>query len=263
MMQLHSETRGSGEPLVLWHGWGMNLRVFDPLVARLARRFRVTSFDLPGHGRSAWPAEGDFDQALPELLSRLPPACTLAGWSMGGLLALRAAQLAPGRIRALILMHSTPKFVADASWPHGVAGSVLQQFAESLLTAPERTVTDFLDLQVRGSRDAAAVLAQLRGALQQHGYARPAALAAGLGLLQRADLRGLVGGLRMPALIIAGQYDRVTPPAASRALCALMPDARFEELPRAGHASFVSHAERVAALCEDWLPAAHDARAPA
>ncbi len=261
MIELHSETRGSGEPLVLWHGWGMNLRVFDPLVARLAQHFRVTSFDLPGHGRSAWPAEGDLDHALPELISRLPPDCTLAGWSMGGLLALRAAQLAPGRIRALILLHSTPKFVADLSWPHGVADSVLQQFAESLQAAPEKTVADFIDLQARGSRDAADLSMQLRAALQSHGAARPAALAAGLALLQRADLRALAARLRVPTLIVAGQYDRVTPPAASRALCALMPDARLEELPRAGHAGFVSHAEPVAALCADWLRALHGARA--
>jgi pimeloyl-[acyl-carrier protein] methyl ester esterase len=263
MMELHSETHGSGEPLVLWHGWGMNLRVFDPLVARLAQNFRVTSFDLPGHGRSAWPADGDLDDALPELVSRLPPGCTLAGWSMGGLLALRAAQLAPGRIRALILLHSTPKFVADASWPHGVAGSVLQQFAKSLQAAPDKTVADFIEMQVRGSRDAADVLTQLRDALRRHGAARPSALAAGLRLLQRTDLRALAARLRVPTLIVAGQYDRVTPPAASRALCALMSDARLEELPRAGHASFIAHTEPVAALCADWLRALHAVRAQA
>jgi pimeloyl-[acyl-carrier protein] methyl ester esterase len=262
-MELHGETRGAGHPLVLLHGWGMNLRVFDPLVARLAQRHCVTCFDLPGHGRSAWPADGDFDHAVPQVIARLPPACTLAGWSMGGLLALRVAQLAPGRIRGLILLHSTPKFVADSGWPHGVAGTLLQQFAASLLTEPDRTVARFIDLQVRGSRDAAGVLAQLRDALKQQGAARPEALAAGLGLLQQADLRGLAGDLRLPTLIIAGQHDRVTPPAASRALSALIPGARFEELPRAGHAGFVSHTEQVAALCEDWMHAAHDARAPA
>lgn len=253
MMAVHAESHGSGPALVLWHGWGMNLRVFDPLVAKLAPRWHITGFDLPGHGRSPWPAGAGAGDMLPSLLSRLPAGCVLLGWSLGGMLALRAAQLAPRRIRALVLLHTTPKFVSDAGWTHGVPAPVLQRFATSLLAAPERTVADFLELQVRGSRDAAAVLVLLRHALQGHGAARPAALAAGLELLRSCDLRAVVPTLQLPALVIAGEHDRVTPPAAAHALGRLLPRSRVEELPRAGHASFLSHTDAVAALCEDWL----------
>jgi len=99
---LYSETRGHDtrgtEPLVLLHGWGMNLRVFDPLADALATRYRVTAIDLPGHGRSPWTASLAAPQWLAGIASLLPRAATLVGWSLGGQLALIRT---PGRERVL------------------------------------------------------------------------------------------------------------------------------------------------------------------
>jgi pimeloyl-[acyl-carrier protein] methyl ester esterase len=108
---------------------------------------------------------------------------------------------------------------------------------------------EFLALQVRGSRAATEALAALRGALEQHGLPDPRALAAGLALLRDNDLRAHVPGIAVPTLLISGQHDRVTPPAASNWLAGALPRARHVELPRAGHAPFLSHArETTAAL---------------
>jgi len=49
-MKLCVERSGTGPPLVLWHGWGLNLRVFDELRAELASEFELIAVDLPGHG---------------------------------------------------------------------------------------------------------------------------------------------------------------------------------------------------------------------
>ena len=64
MALLHTETSGSGPTIVLWHGWGMNLRVFDALRAALSADFQVIAVDLPGHGRSDWPGALDADGQL-------------------------------------------------------------------------------------------------------------------------------------------------------------------------------------------------------
>jgi pimeloyl-[acyl-carrier protein] methyl ester esterase len=253
--RLYSESHGSGPNLVLWHGWGMNLRVFDPLIEHLAAYFRVTTVDLPGHGRSPELMTKDFEAVLPTLISELPDDCTLAGWSLGGMLALRAAELAPERVRALILLHSTPKFVATPDWSYGIASTVLDQFAHALEVAQQQTVSNFLDLQVRGSRDADRLLQQLRESLQVHGHARASALAAGLELLRSADLRATARRIDLPALLISGQYDRVTPPGAAHAMADLMRHAQLEELPRTGHAGFLSQAEDVAKRCIRWWQA--------
>jgi pimeloyl-[acyl-carrier protein] methyl ester esterase len=54
-------------------------------------------------------------------------------------------------------------------------------------------------------------------------------------------------------LVIAGQYDRVTLPAASRALAEALPDARYVEIRRAAHAPFLSHTTEFAALVTKFL----------
>jgi len=57
MKDLYVEVNGSGADLVLLHGWGLNLRVWDGLVEELHDRFRLIAVDLPGHGRSTWSFE--------------------------------------------------------------------------------------------------------------------------------------------------------------------------------------------------------------
>ena len=124
---LHAESSGNGAPLVFWHGWAANLRVFDALRADLNDQWRTTAVDLPGHGRSRWdfgsaPADPQrlADQLLSPLLALLPLRSTLVGWSLGGQLALRAAALAPERVARLVLIGTTPCCVRAGDWPHGV-----------------------------------------------------------------------------------------------------------------------------------------------
>jgi pimeloyl-[acyl-carrier protein] methyl ester esterase len=198
---------------------------------------------------------------------------SLLGWSLGGQIALRlaAAQctLAPespapaadteraamdrGAVRRLVLIAATPRLTASPDWPHGAPPERLAAQAAGLETDYRRTVGDFLELQVRGSAGGAAALEQLRSALFAHGYPSVAALARGLDLLRETDLRPLLPGITLPTLVIAGQYDRVTMPAASHALADSLPNARYVEIRRAAHAAFLSHLPELSALLCDFL----------
>jgi len=240
---LYRESAGRGPPLALLHGWGMNLRLFDGLRAGLEPHYAVTAVDLPGHGRSAWTPGRSPAQQLESLAAALPQDALLVGWSLGGQLALQLAAGRALRVRALVLIATTPRFVRGPDWPHGLPAEVLERFAAQLQSDPQRTLEEFLELQVRGSAEPAAVLAELRQAVQTR--AAPPALAAGLAMLRDNDLRELARGLTVPTLVIAGQYDRVTPPSAARALSELMPHAQCLALPRAGHAPFLSHRQAV------------------
>lgn len=244
--------RPAGVPLVLLHGWGLNRRVFDDLGARLSTRRDVVAVDLPGHGQSA-PMPWEYFCA--ELLAALPDPIDLLGWSLGGQLALELAHLAPQSVRRLVLIATTPKFLASPDWPAAMQPAVLEAFAIQLGQDYRRTVTEFLELQVRGSQHADAQLLALRTALLAHGEASPAALQLGLDWLRTRDLREKVRSLAQPTLALAGQYDRVTPSAASRALAHAMPIARFAELRRAGHAPFLSHLTECVGEIECWLDA--------
>jgi pimeloyl-[acyl-carrier protein] methyl ester esterase len=239
MPELYVETCGRGPDVVLLHGWALNLRVFDRLAQALAAHFRVTRLDLPGHGRSG----GAFDAAtLDRLKSMLPERSCVLGWSLGGQFALQLAAAAPERIAALVLVTTTPRFVAHEGWSCGMPVDVFDQFQTRLAHDLAGTVRDFLALQVRGTHGAAATLRELQSALAQHGQPQPDALASGLALLRDNDLRGLVAPLPQRVLVIAGRHDRITDPAAGRWLAREMPRARFIEL-AGGHAPFLSHAD--------------------
>ncbi len=256
MSRLYTEVRGDGPALVLLHGWGLNVRVWDGLTAALCGRFRIIAVDLPGHGRSVWlpersSLEGQAAQ-VSETVAAITAEYSLLGWSLGGQMALQlaAAQRAVDR---LVLIAATPRLTVGPDWPHGAPPERLTAQAEGLETDYRRTVSDFLELQVRGSAGSAEALEQLRAALFAHGYPGVAALARGLELLRETDLRSLLGDISVPTLVIAGQYDRVTLPAASHALADSLPDARYVEIRRAAHAPFLSHLPELSALISGFL----------
>lgn len=259
MSGLHIEVRGNGPTLALLHGWGLNLRVWDGLADGLVDRFRIVAVDLPGHGRSDWLPEraslAEQAQQVHEAVAAVAGSYSLLGWSLGGQIALQLAAAGPdaAAIDRLVLIAATPRLSAGPDWPYGAPPQRLAAQEAGLRTDYRRTVSDFLELQVRGSAGGEAALAQLRAALFAHGEARPEALARGLALLRDGDLRPLLGAIAQPALVIAGQYDRVTLPAASQALAELLADARFVEIRRAAHAPFLSHLPRVSALLTEFL----------
>lgn len=259
MNALHTESSGHGTvPLALLHGWSLNLRVFDSLCALLGDVARCAAIDLPGHGRSGFDPAQTGGWALPtvaqQLASTLPATPTvLLGWSLGGQVALQFAAGAGARCRALILLCTSARFIADAPGGPGMPPATAAAFRARLLEDVPQAQRDFLDLQVRGSMHAPASLAQLRAALAVHGAADAAALRASLDCLYANDLRPRLESVRVPVLVIAGQYDRVTHPAACRALAESLPDARFLEVPRAGHAPFLSHTPVVADAIREFL----------
>jgi pimeloyl-[acyl-carrier protein] methyl ester esterase len=257
MSKLYLEVTGTGPDLALIHGWALNLRVWDGLVQALSGHFRLLALDLPGHGRSPWntshgtPAEQAW--AIQETLASVSERYALLGWSLGGHIALDLAAAMPGRIERLILVGTTPRFTAAPDWPHGKPPEMLARMAVQLRTDYRRMVRDFLDLQVRGSVCADSVLEKLRQALFVHGEAQPQALETGLNILATSDLRPALPHVRVPALSISGQYDRITPPSASRAMAEAIPDARYVEIRRAAHAPFLSHGKEFAELLQEFL----------
>jgi pimeloyl-[acyl-carrier protein] methyl ester esterase len=253
---LYSECAGGSDaavPLVLLHGWGLNLRVFDGLRAALGPEQRIVAIDLPGHGASPWTGQTSAQQWLASIGGLVPRGATLLGWSLGGQLALQLASQPSLAVRRLVLIATSARFVRADDWPHGMAAATLQQFAAQLERDPQQTVAEFLELQVRGSLDAAAVRANLQHALLQHGTARPEALRAALALLEHNDLRPLARGINIPALVVTGQHDRVTPPQAGQALAQLLPHGQLLQIPRAGHAPFLSHLPQVSAALLEFL----------
>jgi pimeloyl-[acyl-carrier protein] methyl ester esterase len=253
-MKLHVEIEGTGPDLVLLHGWGLNAGIWDGVAAQLSTAHRLHRIDLPGHGRSEWSQQcvtlDDFTRAVAPYV---PRHATVVGWSLGGMVGLRLAALAPERIAGLVLISTTPRFVTTADWKPAMTPQVLTNFGIRLRDDYRATIQDFLALQVRGDERELSSLRELRHKLVSGGLPLQAALEAGLGVLAAADLRSTLPKIGVRSLVIAGEYDRVTPPGAGRYLAEQIPNAVLHLVPRAGHAPFISHADDFLAALRAFL----------
>jgi pimeloyl-[acyl-carrier protein] methyl ester esterase len=239
--------RSTKPVLALLHGWGMNARVFDALAGLLADAFEVRALNLPGHGGRVALADNSLQAWADDLSQQLPDNAILLGWSLGGQVAMRAALDHPRKIARLVLLSSTPRFVAAEDWTRGMAADELQDFGTALLADPQATLLRFLSLQTRGVPDQKTLLLQLRQSLQALPQATPEALLGGLSILRDTDLREQLPQLAQPTLVLHGALDTLTPAAAGAWLAEALPAARHVELARAAHAPHLSHSTEVAA----------------
>jgi pimeloyl-[acyl-carrier protein] methyl ester esterase len=245
-MSPHVEIRGHGPDLVLLHGWALHGGMWGPWLDDLARHARVHLVDLPGHGHSDWSAgRGSLSELARAVHGCVPPGSVLLGWSLGGMVALELARQDPGLAGALVLVATTPRFVAGDDWEHGMQAPVLEEFARGLSGDHRGIVQNFLALQTRGDEHSHQTLRMLRRSLDAHGPPDARALAAGLEILRTTDLRDALPGITVPVLVITGGHDRLTPAGAGRALAEALPQARYHEIPRSGHAPFLSHGPEV------------------
>mgnify|MGYP001574075275 CR=1 FL=1 len=232
--------------LALVHGWGMNTRVFDALAGLLSADFEVRALDLPGHaGRAALP-HNNLQSWADDVAQQLPDNAMLLGWSLGGQVAMRAALDHPHKIQSLILLSSTPKFVAASDWERGMAAADLEAFGTALLVDPQATLLRFLSLQTRGVPEQKILLQHLRQTMLAAPQACVEALSSGLNILQQTDLRDELPQLAQPTLVLHGALDTLTPPTAGAWLAETLPAAQHIEFARAAHAPHLSHAEDVA-----------------
>lgn len=257
MPELFIETRGGGDThIVLVHGWAMSGAVFAPLIERLAGRCTLHVVDLPGHGRSRDSAIAltamDCARAIAETV---PPAIWL-GWSLGGVVALQAALDFPKRVRALVMMDSTPRFVRGEDWRHGISPEILQQFAADLREDHRGTLERFLALEALGSDCAQQDLRRLRQDAFTESPPPVRALCEGLDLLEHADLRARLHELNQPSVWIGGRRDRLVPWQAMQ-WSALACRGAFSRIEGGGHAPFIGHADEVVAALSPLLEREH------
>jgi len=129
-VEIYFEMRGSGEPLLLLHGFSGSSQDWKILVPEWSQNFRLILPDLRGHGRSSVLSKPfrhrDAAADILALLDHLEiDACKGLGISGGGNVLLHLATEQPARIKAMILVSATPYFPAQAR-------SVMRQYAETL-----------------------------------------------------------------------------------------------------------------------------------
>jgi pimeloyl-[acyl-carrier protein] methyl ester esterase len=228
-----------GRPVVWLHGWGMSSAIWRA-VPEFAY-FDSHALSLPGHGFEAWDEAlgSDITRWALWLLERAPPQAIWVGWSLGGLLALEVARLAPERVAGLCLLASSPCFTVREDWPCAMSAETFAQFEAGLAQDHALTLRRFLALQTVGADDAQRVRGLLNAAALDAASADVRALKAGLEMLRQADLRKVLAELRVPLAVMLGGSDRIVPPCIAELYRDVQPGVKVLTHTRAGHAPFL------------------------
>jgi 2-succinyl-6-hydroxy-2,4-cyclohexadiene-1-carboxylate synthase len=231
--------------LVLLHGFTHTGASWDRVGAALAERYRPLAPDIRGHGSASGVEPVSLDAVIGDLESLAPPTFTLAGYSMGGRIALHVALARPERLDRLVLIGASPgladpaersaRRVSDEQLADEIERSTIEAFAQRWAQTP---VLAGLPADV-----AAAVHAdRLRST--------PAGLARGLRGLGTGALPPLwdrLGELRTPVTLIVGERDEKFRGIATQ-MARVLPDARVEVVAGAGHAVHLEAPARAAVI---------------
>ncbi|MFE2534873.1 alpha/beta fold hydrolase [Streptomyces sp. NPDC059371] len=241
--------------LILGPSLGTTWHMWDRQIPELSKSWRIFRFDLPGHGGApAYPA-GSVAELAGRLLATLDrlgiQRFGYAGCAFGGAIGLELALRCPERVASLALIAASPRFgTADEFRQRGVIvrSNGLDPIAR---TSPERWFT---------SGFAAAQPAITEWAVQMVRTTDPGCYIAACEALAAFDVRGELGMVGVPTLVLAGSDDEVTGPAEARTLVAGIPDARLAVVPGASHLVPVEQPAAVTDLLvrhfsSAWLPA--------
>ncbi|HVJ55578.1 MAG TPA: alpha/beta fold hydrolase [Aliidongia sp.] len=241
---------GEGRPLVLLHSLLADRGSFDRIVGPLSRRFRVIAPDLPGFGGST-PVEGGLAAVADRMAAAIGKMTEserpiLLGNGFGGFVTLQMAIRHPALARRLILADcgaafSEPGRQAFRTMAAAAAAKGLEAIAETAmrrLFAPEFQAAQ------------PALMGERRAAFLR---TDPETFQAACQALAGLDLRGEVGSVRLPVLVLVGSEDEATPPPMSHELAGLLPDARLEILTGCAHVPQLQMPEAFLAAIENFM----------
>lgn len=236
---------------MLIHGWAANRHVFGDLVPRLPAGWHIRTPDLPGHGENPMRNHFDIVGAADEIAAGIQEPAYLAGWSLGGLIALHITHRHPEKVRALCLTASFAKFLAAPDYPEGLTNPALEKMIALFQQDYHKYMKQFLQLQFLYAKDRHGTLEKVLPDIIRHGT--PAALQSALDALAKADARPFLPELQQPVCLIYGGKDTITPPRMGNYLQRRLPRARMHLIDKAAHAPFLSHAEDFADILTTFI----------
>ncbi len=244
---IREEGRATRPVALLIHGWSSSWYAMSPLIPLFSKRFRCLAVDLPGYGKSPPGSERATIAGYADLLAELIKETSkrpvvLVGHSMGGMIALTLALRHPDLVERLVLLCPTISgrlslfinlFISPIT--------ILERFRvtdwlASLLEKPTVGLTD--NLMRPASFAAHSSVSEddynrLRADARRPGQGRVRAEC--FRAMRDGDLRGKLGQIKAPSLVIWGMEDNTVPLRDASILADEWPEADLRIIPRANH----------------------------
>lgn len=224
---------GKGRDLVLLHSLLADRHAFDPVLPALAGRFRVTVFNLPGfHG-----SEPVLVPVMDAYLARIEDGfdefgigkdAILLGNGFGGTVALAFAIAHSDRIARLVVSDAAAGFPEEGRKAFAV---MAQKVADSGIEA----VAEIAAKRVYSPAYLAAHPEKIEDRKKSLLAIDPKAFQQACAILQKADYVPLLDKLKVPTLVVCGEFDQATPVALNKVVASKVPGAKYIELPGCGH----------------------------
>jgi 3-oxoadipate enol-lactonase len=241
-------------PLIFLHGIGGAARAWRSQLGAFGDRFRAIAWDMPGYGASL-PLTTVSIAELATAFARFLRQCEvkepyLIGHSIGGMIVQQWLTEEPGIARAVVLAQTSPAFGrADGEWQRGFVearlgpldrGETMRSLAASLV---DELTGDAPDPQ------GVALARECMAAVPEATYR--AIMLALLGF----DLRGALGRIGVPTLVLSGSRDNNAPAAMMAKMATYIPSATYVELEGVGHLANLENPGAFNAALEEFLNA--------
>jgi pimeloyl-ACP methyl ester carboxylesterase len=253
-IRLNVVERGRGAPLVFVHGYPLDHSMWGEQLEGLADICRVIAPDLRGFGASdvtpgtvSMRLMADDVAGLLDALKIKEPIA-FCGLSMGGYVAWQFALAYRARLAKLILCDT--RAVADSA--DAAAGR--RKTAERVLTEGSAAAADGLIPKLFAPATYQNQMQIVEATRQVILRTKPEGIAAALrGMAERPDVTSQLGEIDVPALLICGEHDSISPPDEMRQIAAKMPNAAYQQISEAGHMSPLEQPAAVNAAIREFV----------
>lgn len=244
---------GRGEPLILIHGLADDHRAWRQALPGLMLRHRVLMYDLRGHGgTSLGRPEGTLTQLGSDLASLMKSIgvdrADIAGFSLGGTIAMRMAIDHPEMVQRLVLVGTSSRVGRTAADWYRQRVDMVGRNDPDLRATLDRDTADVYAEAPSELDD--GLLIRRQSTADPRGYANACAAMAAL---NASPLDPELGSISAPTLIIASELDRHCPPKAAEIIAAGIKGSRLEVIPGAGHPIPVEKPHELAASMNAFL----------
>jgi pimeloyl-ACP methyl ester carboxylesterase len=257
---LHVVERGprQGRPLLFVHGVTLTTDVWRYQLRDLAGEFRVLALDQRGHGRSVVGSDGYGLPLLAEDIASVVAGldlrdAVLVGHSMGGFAVMQFCidhpQVVRDRVSGVVLINTSPGPLVAPLGSARLGARVMPMARRAVERGVQRPLPAgserFAQLGTRVALGRRPSPSHVRLTYSLYAATPPEVVAGSVLAFLDMDLRAALRSVRVPALVVAGTHDRLTPPRMARDIAANLPGARLEVLAGTGHMSMLERSDEL------------------